>query len=92
MGRLLADRATKPLSDETLLMVRDTLLGVVARPAEDAFVRTLAVEALMPLSDVEIHALMERMATSDTATGHRPDQPVTYPVKAAAQRWLTKHP
>ncbi|HEX5435684.1 MAG TPA: hypothetical protein VFW98_00895 [Gemmatimonadaceae bacterium] len=92
MRQLLADRAIRPLSDGAVRALRDALLGIVAG-REDASIRVSAVEALMPLSDEGIRAQMEHIVATDTTTGYAPPgQPTPHPVRAAAKKWLARHP
>jgi hypothetical protein len=92
MRRLLADRAIRPLSDGAVSALHETLLGLLVT-GEDAFTRVSAIEALMSLSDDGIRAQMGHIAATDTTTGYAPPGKATpYPVKAAAQKWLERHP
>jgi hypothetical protein len=92
MKKLLADRAVRPLSDGAVSALRETLMRVLMS-REDAFTRASAVEALGTLSDSGIRAEMVRIAATDTTTGYAPPgRPTVYPVKAAAQKWLARHP
>jgi hypothetical protein len=92
MYKLLADRAVRPLSGGAVSELRETLLRVLMS-REDAFTRASAVEALGSLSDDGIRAEMAHIAATDTTTGYAPPgRPTPYPVKAAAQKWLTRHP
>jgi hypothetical protein len=92
MRKLLADRAVRPLSGGAVSTVRETLLGILESRA-DAFTRVSAVEALGTLSDDGIRAEMAHLAATDTTAGYAPPgRPTLYPVKAAAQKWLARHP
>jgi hypothetical protein len=92
MKKLLTDRTVRPLSVGAVGALRETLLRVLTR-REDAFTRVSAVEALGSLSDDGIRAEMAHIAATDTTTGYAPPgRPTPYPVKAAAQKWLAKHP
>jgi hypothetical protein len=91
MEKLLADRTIRPLSGGAVSELRETLLRVLMSH-EDAFTRASAVEALGSLSDDGIRAEMARLAATDTTSAYAPPGRPRYPVRAAAQKWLAKHP
>lgn len=89
--RLLLDSSgTGGLSGADRRAIRDALLrSAVSR--DDAFVRQQAVVALGWFSDDTTRLAMKRLASSDTAMRVSPNGKHVYPVRAAAQNWMSGH-
>ena len=84
-------RAQNHLSDASTELVVQALL----KEAQDSTSagREDAIRGLLPLSNVEIRPVMERLASTDTTVAfHPPGMAVRYGVRDAARAWLAAHP